>query len=157
MTSSDCCAVPWLPCRGVSCASSHASTLALGDRPRRRPPSHRAPSARSLMSLSLNQSLVCEPLARRPIYEAIEPCQGMVLDVAFVQAERKFVNVTVQTLRAGVMIDADQPALQYGKDAFDAVRRHVFANIFASAVIHRVVVVSREVNARVCAAFMRFG
>jgi hypothetical protein len=42
-------------------------------------------------------------------------------------------------LRAGVMIDADQAALQDGEDAFGAVRGHVFANVFASSVVHRVV------------------
>jgi hypothetical protein len=44
----------------------------------------------------------------------------MVPNVAFIQAERKFVNVAVQVLRAGVMTDADQAALQDSKDAFDA-------------------------------------
>jgi hypothetical protein len=113
------------------------------------------PLARSLeLASSLNERLVCEPLPRRAIYEANESRQGVVFDVSFVQPERKFVNVAVQMLRAGVMIDADQPALQDGKDAFDPVRRHVFANIFASAVIDGAVGISEKVDAGVCPAFV---
>ena len=42
-----------------------------------------------------------------------------------VEPKRKFINVAVQVLRAGVMIDANQTALQDGKHAFDAVGRRL--------------------------------
>ena len=74
--------------------------------------------ARSLGALSLNERLVCEPLARSTIYEAFQPRQGIILDVAFVQTERKFVNIAVQMLRADVVIDTDQAALQYTQKRF---------------------------------------
>jgi hypothetical protein len=140
--------------RQFSYVSSRPLSLASAYRPRRYPLLRPAPSVRSLASLSLNERLVCEPLSRRPVHKAFEPRQGMVLDVAFVQPERKFVNVAVQMLRAGVMIDADQPALQDGKDAFDAVRRHVFANIFATTVIDGVVDKADFPDTRVRAAFV---
>ena len=59
----------------------------------------------------------------------------VVFHVTFVQAERKLVNVAAEMLRAGVVIDADQAALQNGEDAFNAVRRDIVADIFAVAVI----------------------
>jgi hypothetical protein len=134
-------------------ASSRTSSLALAYMPRQHRRLRRAPLARSLGASSLNERLVCEPLSGRSVYEAVEPRQGMVLDIALVQPERKFIDVAVQMLRTGVMIDADQPALQDGKDAFDAVRRHVFANIFASAVIDGIVDKADIADARVRAAF----
>jgi hypothetical protein len=78
----------------------------------------------------------------------------MVFDVAFVQPERKFVNVAVQMLRAGVLIDANQAALQDGKDAFNPVRCHVIADIFACAVIDRIVDKANIADARVRAPFV---
>jgi hypothetical protein len=138
--------------RPASCASLRASSLVSAYRPSRYPLSRRVPLARSQAS-SLNERLICEPPSSRPIYKAFEPRQSVVFDAAVVQPERKFVNVAVQMLRAGVMVDSYQPALQDGKDAFDAIGCRLAANVFASAVIDRIVVVSREVNARVCAAF----
>lgn len=64
-------------------------------------------------SVSLDQPLVSKALALRSGHEAIEPRQGMVLDVAFVQAERKFIDVAIKMLCAGMMIDADDSTLQY--------------------------------------------
>ena len=92
----------------VSYASFPLPILASAYRPRRDRQWRQAPLARSPGSLSLNQRLVCEPFASHAIYEAIEPRQGVVLDVALIQPERKFVNVAVKMFRAGVMIDADQ-------------------------------------------------
>ena len=59
----------------------------------------------------------------------------MILYVTFIQPERKLVNVAVQVLRADVMIDADQAALEDGKNAFRSVRSHVASHVFTSAVI----------------------
>src|SRR5260370_6063694 len=59
----------------------------------------------------------------------------MPLDVAFVQPERKFINVPAKMLRTRVMVDADQPALQDRENALDAVGRYVVADEFGSAVV----------------------
>lgn len=57
----------------------------------------------------------------------------MTLHVTFVEAKGELINVTVQVLVAGVMIDTMQPALHDGPNAFDAVGRHTIADVFASA------------------------
>jgi hypothetical protein len=124
--------LPLLFSRPVFSASLRLRPLASAYKPKPRLRSRPAPSARSLASLSLNQRLVCEPLSCRAIYEAVEPRQGVVLDVPFVEPERKFVNVAVKMLGAGVMIDANQPTLQDGKNAFDAVGCRLTPNVFAS-------------------------
>src|SRR5271165_3985200 len=115
--------------------SSPASSLASVCNSRRHPRLHRAPLVSSPGPSSLNERLVCEPLAGRTIYEAFEPRQGVVLDVTLVQPERKFVDVAFKVLGAGMVIDADQPALKDGKYAFNPVRRDVTADIFARAVV----------------------
>lgn len=84
-------------------------TSVLAYRPRRHLQSRRAPLARSRAS-SLNERLVCEPLARSPVYEAVKPRQRVVLDRDFVKPEREFVNVAVQVPRAGMITDADEAA-----------------------------------------------
>jgi hypothetical protein len=53
-----------------------------------------------------------------------------------------------------VMIDADQPALQDRKDAFDAIGRHVREDVFASAVVDGIVVEPGMMDTGVCAAFI---
>lgn len=138
----------------VFCASSLPSSWPSACTPRRHPRWRREPLARSLEASSLNERLVCEPLSRSAIYEAFEPRQGMVLDVAFVQSKRKLVNIAVKMLRAGVMIDANQPALQDGKDAFDAIGRRLAANVFARAVIDGIVDKTNIADTRVRAAFV---
>lgn len=140
--------------RRVSCVSSRVSTSALACTPRQHPRLRQARAERSLALSSLDQRLVCQPLARGPVNEAIEPRQGMVLDVALVEPERKFVNVTVQVLRAGVMIDAYQAAFQDGKDAFDAVCRHVAADIFAGAVTDGFVVEAHAAQGAISGMFV---
>ena len=120
----------------VSCVSSPPPILASAYTPRRHLRLRPEPSAHSRASLSLNQRLVRESLSGRPIYEAIEPCQGVILDVSFVQPERKFVNVAVKMLRASVMVHTDQAALQDSKNAFNPVRRYTLAHVFARSVVH---------------------
>jgi hypothetical protein len=53
---------------------------------------------------SLRQSLIYQPLARRPIHKAIKARQSMIIDVAFIQAERKFIDVTSKMFFAGMVI-----------------------------------------------------
>jgi hypothetical protein len=90
-------------------ASSQASSLVWADR--------QEPYRQSRLTLSvfsdrsLDQRLVGKPLASRAGYETIKPVQGMTLHVPFVEAEGELVNVAVQMLLAGVVINADQPTL----------------------------------------------
>jgi hypothetical protein len=89
------------------------------------------------------------------VHETIEPRQGVVFDVAFVQAERKFVNVAVEMLLAGVMIDAINAALHDCKNALDPVRGHAIADVFALAVIDRIVIEGQASNANIRASLVR--
>src|SRR5260370_18420490 len=84
---------------------------------------------------SLDQRLVGEPLPDNAVNETVEPLERMPLDVAFVQPERKFINVPAKMLWTRVMVDADQPALQDRENALDAVGRYVVADEFGSAVV----------------------
>jgi len=104
--------------------------------------------------LSLDQRLVSQPLASHAVNETVEPRQGVVLDVAFVQAERKFINVTVQMLFAGVVIDAINSALHDRKHAFNPVGGHAIADVFALAVIDRIVIEGQAGNADIRAGFV---
>ena len=63
---------------------------------------------------SLCEPLICQPLAGNAVNKAVEPRHGMVLDVAFVQPEGELIEVAAKVLRAGVMIDANDPAFQHG-------------------------------------------
>src|SRR5271163_2566518 len=96
----------------LSSASSRPWTSALAGRPapyRRWPP---VPSEVSEVRSS-DQVLIGETLPCRAAGEAVEPVQRVALHVAFVEPERELVNVTVQVLVAGVMIDAVQPPLKH--------------------------------------------
>ena len=73
---------------------------------------------------SSGQPLVREPLARRRGHETIEPVQRVPRNVAVVQPPCEFVHVSVKVLRAGVMVDTVQAALQDGPDALNAVGRY---------------------------------
>jgi len=66
---------------------------------------------------SLDQRLVCQPLPGDPVNKAVEPGQGMVLDVALIEPEGELVNIAAKVLRAGVVIDADQAAFQNRENA----------------------------------------
>ncbi len=70
----------------------------------------------------------------------------MVFHVAFVQPERKLIDVAGQMLGAGVVIDADQPALENGKNALNAVRGNVIADVLACAVVDCVVPVKQATD-----------
>ena len=74
------------------------------------------------------------------IHEAVQTLQGVPLHVPFVQTESELVNVTAQMLRAGVMIDAVNPALHYRPNAFDAVGVDAVPGILTRTVVHRLMV-----------------
>src|SRR6266851_3965384 len=120
----------------------------------------RAPHRQSRLALlavsvlSLDQRLVCQPLAGNTIDEAIKPRQGMVFDVAFVQPEGKFIDVTVKMLLAGVVINSDQPALENSENAFNRIGCHTIADIFALTVIDGIVIEGHAGNADIRAGFV---
>src|ERR1700722_6536820 len=100
----------------VSYAFSRASSLALAYMQVQRPRWRLAPLARSLAVSSLDKPLVCEALTSRRIDEAVKARQRVVLDVPFIEAEGELIGITMNVLLPGVMIDADQSALEHGKD-----------------------------------------
>lgn len=119
----------------VSCVSCPASTSVLADRPKQRQQLRLVLSA--VFVRSLCEPFVSQSLARYAVNEAIEACQGVVLDVALIEPKGELVNVTAKVLFARVMVDADQAALHDREHGLDAVRGHVVANELASAVVDR--------------------
>lgn len=108
----------------------------------------------SSLDHSLDQRLVGQSLAASAINKTIQPRQGMVLDVAFVQPEREFINITAKMLAAGVMVDTDQTALENGEDAFNSVRGNGTAHIFTGAVIDRFVPKGTGFDPVICPGFV---
>src|SRR5580704_5655167 len=118
--------------------SWRACSWASADTAERCPRSRPAPLA-ALLARSLRQYLVGQPLARNAVHEGVKPRQRVVFDVAFVEPEGELVNVAAKMLRAGVVIDADQPALENRKDALNAVRGDASAGELAERMVHCVV------------------
>lgn len=104
---------------------------------------------------SFDQRLVGQPLARNAINEAAEPVESMPSYVAIIQAKGELVNVAVQMLFAGVVIDADQAAPHHREDAFDAVRGHAIPHVFARAVANRFMFEAGFVDARIDRSLIR--
>ena len=78
----------------------------------------------------------------------------MTLYIAFVQAPSEFIDVTAKMFRAGVMVDADQATLENGEHAFDAVRGHAIADVFASGMIDGLMREEQAVQAFVGTVFV---
>jgi hypothetical protein len=89
---------------------------------------------------SLDQCLVGQPLASHAVNETVKPRQGMILYVAFVQPEGKFVNIAAKMLFARVVVDAINAAFHDRENTLNAVRGHLVTDIFALAVINRIVI-----------------
>jgi hypothetical protein len=126
-------------------ASWRASSSASDDMPALHPRFH--PTLWVVWVHSLREPLVCQPFSSRAFNEAFEPRQCVVLDVPFIQSERKFVNISAKMLFASVMVDADQAALEDGEDAFNFVRGDGASYILASAVIDRFVLERARLDA----------
>jgi hypothetical protein len=73
----------------------------------------------------LDQPRIGQTLAVNRLNEAIEPVQRVPFHVAIVQAKGEFVNVAMQMLRAGMMVDAVHPALHHRPNRLNRVRVHV--------------------------------
>lgn len=122
------------PCGGVP-VSSRACSWASGDRPE-----HGLQSRPRLAGFSsCDQLRVSDATANRRGDHAVEPVERQALHVSVIEPERELVDVAPDVLRAGVVIDAMQPAFQDSPHAFDAVRRHAIADIFARAMVDRAV------------------
>lgn len=141
--------------RLASCASSRVSSLASAYRPTRDPRLRLISSEHSQgPASSLDQPLVCEALASRTLNEAIEPCERVVPHIALIEPEGKFVDVAVKMLRAGVMVHADQTALHDSEDALHPVGGHVVSDVFAGAVVDRLMSEIGGVDACISSAFV---
>jgi hypothetical protein len=148
---------PWTPDRLLYASASAAvfwlvSSSASVDRPALHPQSRLVLLVVSV--LSLDQRPVSQPLPGDTIHKAIEPRQGVIFDVAFVQPEGKFIDVAVEMLLAGVMIDTDQAAFENRENAFDSVCGHIIADIFALTVIDRIMIEGQASNADIRAGFV---
>jgi len=114
-----------------ACVSSPVSTSVLADKPEL----HRQWRLVLLVSYSLDQRLIGQPLASHAVHETVKPRQGMVLHVALIQPERKFINVATKMLFARVMVNAVNAAFHDRENTLNAIRGHVVADVFTSAVI----------------------
>jgi hypothetical protein len=92
----------------------------------------------------LNKPLVGETLTCRSLNETVEPRHGVVLHIRFVEAERNFVNEALKVLRAGVVANAIQTALENGQNALNPFCSEVNADILARAMIDGVVIETGE-------------
>src|SRR5437868_4655149 len=90
-----------------------------------------------VLVLSCSQPFVRQALASRSFHEAIKARESVVLHIALIEPEGELINVAAKMLGARMMVDADQPALENGKDALNAVRRNIISNELASTVVHR--------------------
>jgi hypothetical protein len=64
----------------------------------------------AVFGYSLCEPLISQPFAGNAVNEAIKPRECMVLHVALVKPERKFIDVAIKMLWAGVVINANDPA-----------------------------------------------
>ena len=60
----------------------------------------------------------------------------VVCDLAFVQPGRKLVQVALKVLRAGMVVNTDQPAFKDSPNALDAVRGYLTARILSGEVLN---------------------
>ena len=79
----------------------------------------------------------------------------MAFHVAIVQPESELVNVTAKVLRIDMVINAMQTALQHRPDAFDIVGRNAIADILASRMADRLVLVEQAADSLIAAVLIR--
>jgi hypothetical protein len=98
---------------------------------------------------SLDQRLIGKALAGNRADKAFKTSQCVVLNIPFVKAEGKLVNIAAKMFRAGVMIDAYQAALENRENTFNPVGGHVVSNILVSAMVDSIMAKTRVANARI--------
>jgi hypothetical protein len=138
--------------RRAFCAFSRTSFWASADMREPRQPS-RPISSGPLVS-SFDQRLIGKALASGSPDKTFKSRERVVLNIAFVQAEGKLVNIAAKMFRAGVVIDADQAALENRENALNSIGGHVVSDILASAVVDSIVAEARALNAIICASFV---
>jgi hypothetical protein len=134
-------------------ASSQVCSLVSADRRAPRRPSHPISSA-ALVS-SLDQRLIGKALAGGSTNKAFKPRESVMPYVPFVQSEGKFIDVAAKMLRAGVVVDADQAALENRENAFDPVSGDIAADELARFMIDRFMLESQGAEAVIRASFIR--
>ena len=72
--------------------------------------------------------------------QTLDPYHDGYGDVAFDEAKYELVDVAVPVFPAPLMVNAFVPALDHGPDAFDAVRGRVFVDVFATLMVHDLVI-----------------
>src|ERR1039457_815933 len=82
------------------------------------------PSYRAPLESSLDEPRIGKTLAVYGLNKTVEPCQRVPFHVSIIQAEGEFINVAMQVLRAGMMVDAVHPALHYRPK--NTAKKHVF-------------------------------
>src|SRR6266576_4412019 len=87
--------------------------------------------SRAAWAYSSDQPFIGQPLPYRAVNEAVEPLQGMPLNIALIEPESELVNGPAKMLRADMVEGAVDAALQHGPDASDAVSRNVVASVLA--------------------------
>jgi hypothetical protein len=130
-------------------ASFRASILASGDRQELRQ-RWRLTLLVLVWDHSLREPFIGQSLAGNAINEAVKPCQGMILDVTFIESEGKLINVASKMLFTGMMIDANDAALENGENALNSMRGDIAANEFLSRMIDSFVVEIIHTNISAC-------
>jgi hypothetical protein len=134
---------------------SQASTLASAYRSEPYRQLRQAPLAPFVMeALSLDQCLVRQTLSGNASHEAVEPGQCVVLNIAFVQSEGKFINVATKMLWTRMVVDTNDAALENRENALNSVGGHVVSNILASAMVDSIMVEARVADASICASLV---
>jgi hypothetical protein len=104
--------------------------------------------------LSLDQCLIGKPFSSRAGHEAIETVKGVALYVPLVKPEGELINVAAKVFLAGMVVYADQAALENRENALNAVCGHVIADKFAFTVIDCIVIEKHAADACICSGLV---
>lgn len=107
------------------------------------------PSYRAPLESSLDEPRIGKTLAVYGLNKTVEPCQRVPFHVSIIQAEGEFINVAMQVLRAGMMVDAVHPALHYRPNALDRVRVDSAPAVFPGAMVHGFMAEKQSANSSV--------
>src|SRR5208282_4154153 len=119
------------PVLSSACAASVVSTSGGSSELHRR-------SAQGLWAVSCRQPRIGQALPADRFDHAVEALKAVPFDVAFVQSEREFVDISGEMFRTDLVIDAIDAAFQDRPDAFNRVRVSSASRVLASRMIHGV-------------------
>jgi hypothetical protein len=123
-------------------ASSRLSFWASADMQEPRQPSR--PISSVVLGSSLDQCLVCKALTGNRANKAFKSSQCVVLNIAFIQSKGKFIDIAAKMLWTGMVIDADQAALENRENALNPVGRYVVSDILAGTMSYNIMVEALE-------------